>query len=622
MPYPKRWRFKLSLLAVATLVLSLALPAASAMATDANGTGAGPGNFAPDARERTMALSMNIPLWNTFLATDLNDEAAAFEVLQLPANGTFEIVSEVRHIGRASWQWFKYTPASNFTGTDIIRYRATDPAGASDEASVKIEVGAGEWSYKIYDVAATPPPGTYAEPVHVELSVPSIDPEWAEYYGQPAVRYTTDGSDPICNDGTPSSTTRSVHLATSTTIRATACYAYGYSSPIGEFAYTIEDPSDRNQPPYAFPRYIAMVKNVPLGNNLLGRDRDSEPLTFEILDNVDNGVLTLAGQATSTHWLSWVWAQYRPDVNFVGQDELRYRVTDPHGATATATAVFDVQDRPYAYHVAPVSASPEPGMYSEPQMVSLTMNTSTTMWGETSIWYTKDGSTPACGVGNVYSSPLSIPVDVTIRAIACYHYGYSSEVTDFVYTFGKPKVSSGAPLPLPSFGNAAPVFVPPVPQVVATAVAPRVLGESSCTPAATPAAKVDAKLARRLGGRILRATESCGEIWYVGPNTGKRYKLPTDPSQFVGIRGLVLKVSDAQLTRIAIGTQVSDQPKVWVPASFRGRFLQATDGSLWYVNPLDGRRYVIANAADLAALSSKVGLAISNLDLAKIKVAQ
>ncbi len=575
-----------------------------------------------------MPMWMNIPQWNTLLAIDLNGDAVTFEIVQPPASGALEIVSEVRHIGRISWQWFKYTPSNNFVGIDTARYVATDSSGASDEATIKINVGQGEWTYKVYDVAATPPPGTYTTPVDVELTVPSIDPEWAVYFGQPAVRYTTDGSDPVCNDGTPSSTSQTVHLAASATLRARACYAYGYSSPVGEFVYTIEDPGERNQVPDAFHRRVETAMNMPTWNNLLGRDRDSEPLTFKVLDDLDYGSFTLFDHVTTTHWLSWVWGHYVPDRNFVGIDHLTYRVTDPHGATATETAEFVVTDRDWDFSVGPVTATPPSGAYVGTQLVALEMNTSTTPWGETSIWYTKDGSAPDCGSGLQYSSPISVPVDLTIRAIACYPFGYRSEVSDFSYLITEPAPTpgvsgdrEGAPLPPPSFGSLPlPVFMP---QVTAAAVAPRVLGMASCSPKPTPVpAKFDAALARRLGGRILLGVESCGDVWYVGPISGRRYKLPTEPATLLDTRGLVLKVTAAQLKQVAVGTTGLASLPARVASGLRGRFVQVAGGAVWYINPVDGRRYSVATAAELLAIVHRFSLGISNADLARLRAAE
>ena len=392
-----------------------------------------------------------------------------------------------------------------------------------------------------------------------------------------------------------------------------------------------------NQAPEAFPRYIVMVKNIPLGNTLMGRDRDSEPLTFEVLDDVDHGEFVLADHVTSTHWLSWIWGSYRPDVNFVGTDVLTYRVTDPHGASSTSTATFVIEDRPFAFTVDGVTATPPAGSYEGTQLVTLTANTSTTPWGEVEIWYTKDGSEPACGVGTMYSSEtIGVPVDLTIRAVACYPFGYSSEVSDFPYVITEPPTppsggggGGGAPLPGgPAFIQQ--VYEPtPLPAVLGASivnpVVARVLGAATCISKLNDPMGVvrpDGNLAKRLAGRILLKVQACGEAWYLNPVTLKRHQLPADETVVQVVRSLALKVSQEQLAKVTVGKVDGPKGSAAVAAELRGRFLEAPDGGLWYVNPADGRRYDVSTYQLMLQVMRKLGYGITNLNAAKLPVAE
>ena len=50
-------------------------------------------------------------------------------------------------------------------------------------------------------------------------------------------------------------------------------------------------------------------------------------------------------------------------------------------------------------------------------------------------------------------------------------------------------------------------------------------------------------------------------------------------------------------------------------------FLQVQNrGELWYVNPADGKRYFLNSSADALSLIKKLGLGISNQNLAKIAI--
>ena len=75
---------------------------------------------------------------------------------------------------------------------------------------------------------------------------------------------------------------------------------------------------------------------------------------------------------------------------------------------------------------APV-ASPVAGTYTGTQSVSLSSTWSSSMY------YTTDGSTPSCSVGNLYSSAISVSASETIKAIGCYNNAASS-VSSFSYT--------------------------------------------------------------------------------------------------------------------------------------------------------------------------------------------
>lgn len=83
--------------------------------------------------------------------------------------------------------------------------------------------------------------------------------------------------------------------------------------------------------------------------------------------------------------------------------------------------------------------SPAPGSYSSSQNVTITSATS----GAT-IRYTTNGSTPTSSSGTVYSGPVSISVDTTLKAIA-----YKSGLTDSAVTIGSYLI--GPPVAAPSF---------------------------------------------------------------------------------------------------------------------------------------------------------------------------
>jgi hypothetical protein len=85
--------------------------------------------------------------------------------------------------------------------------------------------------------------------------------------------------------------------------------------------------------------------------------------------------------------------------------------------------------------VAAPSFSPSPGTYTSAQSVTISTTTS-----GASIRYTTDGSTPTSTTGTLYSTPVSISVTTTLKAIAYKSGMIDSSVTTGVYT-----ISAGLP---------------------------------------------------------------------------------------------------------------------------------------------------------------------------------
>lgn len=94
-------------------------------------------------------------------------------------------------------------------------------------------------------------------------------------------------------------------------------------------------------------------------------------------------------------------------------------------STATSTGCAPLSANPFVAF-AP-SASPTAGNYSVAQEVTFSASESA------SIRYTRDGASPTCAVGTLYTIPLPIKKSQTLRAIACYPGGVSSAVSTHAY---------------------------------------------------------------------------------------------------------------------------------------------------------------------------------------------
>lgn len=182
----------------------------------------------------------------------------------------------------------------------------------------------------------------------------------------------------------------------------------------------------------------------------------------------------------------------------------------------------------------------------------------------------------------------------------------------------------------------------------------------------------------RLAGKFLLQVESRGEVWYVNPADNARYQVGTNDGFYV-MQALSTKILNADLVQIpiaitdkggaymrylqdlpdadkdalpdaleyALGTDpnvadtdrdsFSDAVEVengydplakgkrvaigsTIVAKNVGRFVEAPNGYIWYVNAANNKRYWIANASASRDLARVFGLGISNKNLATIAV--
>ncbi|MFH1112157.1 MAG: right-handed parallel beta-helix repeat-containing protein [Patescibacteria group bacterium] len=179
-------------------------------------------------------------------------------------------------------------------------------------------------------------------------------------------------------------------------------------------------------------------------------------------------------------------------------------------------------------------------------------------------------------------------------------------------------------------------------------------------------------LGNRLRGKIILQVQSKGEAWYVDPVSGKRFSLGKPEDAFQVMRSQGIGITNIDLSKIppyientasgvdtdkdglsdaletALGTKVNQLDtdgdgyddktelsngynpngagKLLIDKNFvskqRGKiFLQVQSrGEAWYVNPMDGQRYFLGRAEDAFAVMRKLGLGISNADIAKVEI--
>ncbi|HOZ56189.1 MAG TPA: CAP domain-containing protein [bacterium] len=127
-------------------------------------------------------------------------------------------------------------------------------------------------------------------------------------------------------------------------------------------------------------------------------------------------------------------------------------------------------------------------------------------------------------------------------------------------------------------------------------------------------------LAASLSGRILLQVEARGEAWYVNPVNLKRYYLGRPEDAYNIMRKLGLGISNADLTKIPISTDVMQTVSNSLTSRVSGRILLQVEarGEAWYVNPVNLKRYYLGRPEDAYNIMRKLGLGITNADLYRI----
>lgn len=127
---------------------------------------------------------------------------------------------------------------------------------------------------------------------------------------------------------------------------------------------------------------------------------------------------------------------------------------------------------------------------------------------------------------------------------------------------------------------------------------------------ATPLATKASDLRTTLSGRILLAVEDNGEAWYVDPSNKEKYFLGQPLDAFNLMQQIGLGITNKDF----------DSFKGKAPSRLSGRILLKVEdqGKAYYVNPLDLKLHFLGRPYDAFQLMRKLGLGITNGNLATI----
>jgi hypothetical protein len=246
---------------------------------------------------------------------------------------------------------------------------------------------------QIADVAFTPPAGTYATPQTVFLSCATA----GVYF-----RYTTNGSNPDINSALYSSA--GIYIDQNTVIKARA-YRQGWTdSAAGTAIYNIRAISFSVSPAAGTYNNAQSVSVINLN-----------PANANVVYSIDGSV---------------------PSIPYTGGINLNGGITNDGIRTLRVKASLDTWafaelTRDYIFSTTTPAFNPPAGTYDSVRLVTLSSATS----GAT-IKYTTNGDTPSETVGVVYTAPIAVNENMTLRAYA-FKTGYlSSPVTSGTYAIG------------------------------------------------------------------------------------------------------------------------------------------------------------------------------------------
>ncbi|MBL9135107.1 MAG: tandem-95 repeat protein [Verrucomicrobiales bacterium] len=276
-------------------------------------------NTAPVPTSESIALSEDTATSLVLKATDANGDPLTFSISQSPTNGTVS----------GTPPNIVYRPNTNFTGSDSIRFTASDGRVTSSPGTISLTVTS------VNDrPTATPKSVTLAEDNSTSIILSGSDVEGSALT-YAIYRAPTKGA----LTGTPPNLTY------------TPSANYNGSD---SFEFTVSDGSLTslaalvsititavNDVPTATPSSLSVSEDGSLAVSLAGSDIEGSTLSYQLSQSPTNG--TLSGSAPNF--------TYRPRTNFSGPDAIRFTVSDGVATSAVATVsitVNAVNDPPVA----------------------------------------------------------------------------------------------------------------------------------------------------------------------------------------------------------------------------------------------------------------------------------
>ena len=287
----------------------------------------------------------------------------------------------------------KYTPNSNFNGTDTFTYQVTDPSGAGSYATVTVTVTPVNDAPVAHDDNTTLDEDSGSHVIDVLTNDTDIDA--GDTLTVFSVTQPTYGSVTIGNGSSNVSYTPNANFNGIDTFTYKAKDASGLTSATATVTVTVDPVNDA---PVANDSNISAIKNAQYSGTLSANDIDGDALTYRIVSQTDaNGTVAIADIHTGAF-------TYDPANDFTGDASFTFNVNDGTLTSNTATVVIHMVDR-----VINVTANDDSETIDEDNNITIDV-----MANDTSV-FANDGSSAS---GTIISSIPTPPSNGTATIVS------------------------------------------------------------------------------------------------------------------------------------------------------------------------------------------------------------
>ncbi len=250
-------------------------------------------------------------------ANDAENDTLTYTVVSAPTSGTLTLSSQ----GAAS-----YTPGTNFFGSDSFQVKANDGTIDSDTVTISINIAPVNDTPVVDDASFTVDEDTL---LSGQLTGSDVENQALTFI---VVTPPSNGTLTLNADGSFEFTPNTdFNGQDSFEVKANDGTDDGAAKTIDVTVNPVNDtPTTQNQS-------VSVVSGSSFSGTLSSTDVDGDTLTYSVDTTTTNGTLSLSTNGSYT---------YTPNQSYTGNDSFSFTVSDPSGASASATVSINVTTPP------------------------------------------------------------------------------------------------------------------------------------------------------------------------------------------------------------------------------------------------------------------------------------